>query len=91
MGEQSSQSDDRVSVNEHCAKNFRSLVEGEIKTKAEVGKESIVNFPGGPSSSGGAAYVLGQSRCKWLNIIEADKLDQTRAVTRGHSPGWIPS
>ena len=44
MGEQSSQSDDRVSVNEHFAKNLRSLSEGEKKQKLKLARTRLLIF-----------------------------------------------
>ena len=51
MSEQSSQSDDGVSVSEYCAEKVRSLSERLLQTSVEVGEESILQILGGASSS----------------------------------------
>ena len=52
VSELSSWNDDGVIVSEYSAEKLRSLSEGELQTKAEVGEESIVQTHGEPNSRG---------------------------------------
>ena len=56
MGSVQSSGDSDVKA--YCADKLRCLIEGELKSKAEVGQESIAQAPGGQSSSGGAAVIV---------------------------------
>ena len=50
---------DEMSMSEYCAEKLQSLTEGELQKMTEVAEESIVQILGGPSSSDGAADLLG--------------------------------
>ena len=67
-----SQSDDGVSVSEYCAEKLGSFGQIELKTLVEVGEESIAQILVEPSSSGGAADVLGVSH----EVISSEHLER---------------
>ena len=73
-------------VNAYCEDRLRSLSESELQILAEVGEELIADFLTGPSSSGGAADVLGFSH----GVNSSTPIKRRKLTGQGLLPIEVP-